>query len=83
MPSRSSKSTKSSGSASGTRARTCMRQLAGVQITHAGGCAQQPRHGVKRDVAGVRFAERSEHVDTRARRHRGDLAHQTTLADTW
>ena len=53
----------------------------GVQITHPGGCTQQPRHDVKRDVTGVRFAEGSEHLDTPGRCHCGDLAHQAALAD--
>ena len=35
-----------------------------VQIAHAGGCTQQPRHDVEGNVGGVRFAVGGEHVDT-------------------
>ena len=81
MPNKSSNSSRSSGSASGTRARTRARAAGVVEIAHAGGRAQQPRHHVKGDVAGVRFAEGGEHLDTAACGQRGDFTHQAGFAD--
>ena len=52
-----------------------------VEPLDAGGGAQQPRDGVERDLTGVRFAVGGEHVDTPGGRYRGDLAHQTALAN--
>ena len=72
---------KSSGSASGTRSRTRSRAACASRSSHAGGRTQQPRHGMERDLAGVRLAEGGEHLHTTATRHRRHLAHQTALAD--
>ena len=53
-----------------------------VQAMHAGGCPQEPRHDMEGNVGGVRFAERSEHLDTVGGGQRGGLTHQATLANT-
>ena len=52
-----------------------------VKTLDAGGRAQQPRHGMEGDLAGVRLAEGGEHLHTTGARHRRHLAHQTALAD--
>ena len=81
MPSKSSKSTKSSGSASGTRSRTRSRAACAPRPSTPVAAPQQPRDGVEGDLAGVRLAEGGEHLHTTAVRHRRHLAHQTALAD--
>ena len=52
-----------------------------VKTIDAGARTQQPRHGIERDLAGVRLAESGEHLDTTGGRHRRHFAHQTALAD--
>ena len=63
MPSKSSRSSKSSGSASLTWARNIAGGLR-AETLHSGGRAQQPRDGMEGDLAGVRLAEGGEHLDT-------------------
>ena len=62
MPSRSSNSTKSSGSASETQLADSIAGRLPVKTIDAGGRAQQPRDGMEGDLAGVRLAEGGEHL---------------------
>ena len=52
-----------------------------VKTLDAGDCAQQARHGMERNLAGVRFAECGEHVYTMSICHRRNFTHQTAFAD--
>ena len=81
MPSRSSKQQQVLGLGVGSPGPYLRASRRAVQITHAAGRPQQPRHHLERDVAGVRFAEGAEHLDTAGGCHRGDLSDQTALAD--
>ena len=52
-----------------------------VEVGHAGARAQQPRHGVERDVTGVGFAEGPKHLDPATGRQRRGLPGHPALAD--
>ncbi len=55
--------------------------LLGVKMLDAGGCPQQPCHGVEGHLGGVGFAVGREHLDAPGCGQCGDLAHQAALAD--
>src|SRR6202022_1453813 len=52
-----------------------------VKTLDAGGRAQQPRHGMEGDLAGVRLTEGGENFPTLSARPRCNLTHQTALTD--
>jgi hypothetical protein len=54
-----------------------------VKTLDAGDRTQQPRHGLERDLAGVRLAKGGEHLHTAGGGHRSDFAHQAALTNTW
>ena len=53
-----------------------------VEVGDAGARAQQSRHHLKGDVAGMGLAEGPVHLDTATRREHCGLAGRATLADT-
>ncbi len=52
-----------------------------VEVSHTAARPQQPRHGIKRDVTSMGFAEGPKHLDPATGRQRGGFAGHPGLAD--